>query len=153
MEEVAFNYRLIPGTVGWSEAQLQVGQASASLTASDIGDALGDLVRAALALARGAEDARVSWAEEPGEFRWILTRTGQDLMVRVLWFDDGPWSDKPDEHGREVLTATCHLQPFCAALAQGAERVRDEHGETGYREMWDFADFPSQELDALLALT
>jgi hypothetical protein len=151
--QVAFDYRLVPNIVGWSESHLLIGAASARLTASDIGDALGDIVRAALALARGVDEVRVVWANEPGEYRWVLTRSRQVLSVRLLWFDDGPWSRKPDDRGREVLAATCEVQMFCAAVAQGAARVRGEHGVAGYRKHWDFSDFPSQDLDALLALT
>jgi hypothetical protein len=65
MADVQFKYRLRGH--GWSEGRLQVGPASVELTASYLDDALGDLVRGALALARGATEVRLAWAEGPGE--------------------------------------------------------------------------------------
>lgn len=80
--EVEFTYRLTGA--GWSEALLTIGAASTRLSASYLDDALGDLIAAAV-LAPGAESTiRVSWAEEPGEFRWVLDSSGDQLAVRIL---------------------------------------------------------------------
>jgi hypothetical protein len=150
MADVQFKYRLRGH--GWSEGRLQVGPASVELTASYLDDALGDLVRGALALARGATEVRFAWAEEPGEFRWVLVRLGRSLSVRVLWFEDGPWSSVPDERGRELLAAACDPKAFWTAIANGARAVRDEMGTDGYKQRWVAHDFPSEQLDELLAL-
>lgn len=83
--EVEFVYR--PTGTGWSEARLTIGRASTPLSASYLDDALGDLVRATATLPQAQSTVRVSWAEEPGEFRWVLDRSGDELSVRLLWFD------------------------------------------------------------------
>ncbi|NIK55714.1 hypothetical protein [Kribbella shirazensis] len=148
--DVQFEYR-VRGK-GWGEGRLQVGPTSVELTASYLDDALGDLVRGALALARGAAEVRFAWAEEPGEFRWILTRLGESLSVRVLWFDDGPWSSQADEHGSQLLAASCDPMTFCMAVADGARAVRDDMGTEEYKRRWAAHDFPNEHLDELLAL-
>jgi hypothetical protein len=79
VDQVQFEYRLTGH--GWSEARLQIGESWIALTASYPDDALGDLVRGVLALARGAHQIRVSWAEQPGEYRWVLTAQGSSVNV------------------------------------------------------------------------
>lgn len=119
MPSAVFEFRFTGA--GWAKARLQVGPALADLSASYLDDALGDLVRATAALSSGAEQVRVSWTEEPGEFRWILTARGRMLDVEILWFDK-IWSDADDGDGQEVLRASCFLQSFCRAVA-GAQVV------------------------------
>lgn len=143
MTDVQFVYRLTGA--GWSEARLTIGAGSTALSASYLDDALGDLVAAAVALAEAASTIRVSWAEEPGEFRWVLDRSGDRLAVRVLWFD-ALWGSDPDENGTVLLDATCSLVAFQRAIASGARAVLDEWGEDGYRAKWIEHDFPTARL-------
>lgn len=141
--EVEFVYRLT-GT-GWSEARLTIGAASTPLSASYLDDALGDLVRATAALAQADSTVRVSWAEEPGEYRWVFDRSGDAVSVRVLWFDS-LWGPDPDEKGKVLLNATCSVKAFQRAIASGARAVLNEWGETGYRAKWVEHDFPTTAL-------
>lgn len=141
--EVEFTYRLTGA--GWSEARLTIGAASTPLSASYLDDALGDLVAAAVLLPDAESAIRVSWAEEPGEFRWVLDRSGDQLAVRVLWFDS-LWGPDPDEKGNVLLDATCSLVAFQRAIASGARAVLDEWGEAGYRAKWIDHDFPTATL-------
>lgn len=144
--DVEFVYRLTGA--GWSEARLTVGAASTPLSASYLDDALGDLVRATAALHQAQSTVRVSWAEEPGEFRWVLDRSGDQLSIRVLWFDS-LWGPDPDEKGKLLLHATCLLTAFQRAIAFGARAVLDEWGEAGYRAKWIEHDFPADALGEL----
>jgi hypothetical protein len=141
-----FEYHLTG--LGWCEARLQVGSSWVGLTASYLDDALGDLVRGVLALARGAHQVHVSWAEEPGEFRWVLTQEGASVDVRILWFDE-LWGSAEDDRGRERLRASCPTRSLCLAVAQGAQAVLDEHGIAGYKERWIEHDFPAEALKEL----
>lgn len=147
MSEVRFDYRLTGA--GWSKAEIRIGPVSASLSASYLDDALGELLAGVLAMARGAEQVRVSWTEEPGEFRWVLTARGDAVDVRIVWFAD-MWSDAADDEGDERLRATCSLASLCAGVADGARVVLTEHGAAGYWERWRH-DFPAQSLAELEA--
>ena len=140
---VAFTYRLTGA--GWSEARLTIGAASTPLSASYLDDALGDLVAAAVLLSGAESTIRVSWAEEPGEFRWVLDRSGDQLAVRILWFD-ALWGTDPDEKGEVLLEGRCSLVAFQRAVAAGARAVLDEWGEVGYRAKWIDHDFPTATL-------
>lgn len=137
--EVEFEYRLTG--VGWSEASLKIHAVSTTLTASYLDDPLGDLIAAVAALPRATSTVRASWAEEPGEFRWVLDRRGDELSVRVLWFDDLR-GRAADGDGALRLEATCSVTAFCRAIAAGARAVLEEWGEAGYRKRWREHDFP-----------
>lgn len=143
LTDVHFVYRLT-GT-GWSKATMTIGGASTPLSASYLDDALGDLVAAAVLLPSAESTIRVSWAEEPGEYRWLLDRAGEHLAVKVLWFNE-LWGSDPDEKGKVLLDATCSLIAFQRAIASGARAVLDEWGEAGYRAKWIDHDFPTATL-------
>lgn len=148
--KVEFDYRLV-GT-GWSEARFAVGDAWVGLTASYLDDALGDLLLAARLLVEGDTTASASWAEEPGEYRWIMERSGPKVRVRIVGFPE-LWSDAPLEEGEVLLDASCELRELLTALAAGARQVLDAHGEAGYREKWVDHAFPLEHLEALEAAT
>ncbi len=145
---VEFDYRLV-GT-GWSEARFAVGEEWVGLTASYLDDALGDLLLAVRRLIEGDDEARASWAEEPGEYRWLFSRAGDQVRVRVLSFP-GLWSDAADSEGEALIDVTCSLEDLIEGIAAGARRVLESHGEEGYREKWVDHDFPLEHLEALEA--
>jgi len=143
---VEFDYELV-GT-GWSRARFAVGERWVELSASYLDDALGDLLAATRAIAAGGASARASWAEEPGEYRWLLDRDGDELRVRILEYRE-LWSGRTDEEGEVLLDATCELRAFVAAIAAGARKVLETHGTAGYRERWVEHSFPSDRLSEL----
>ena len=138
-----FRYELV-GT-GWAVARLTCDDQSAELTASYLSDALGDLLVAAWTLTEGETDVRCSWDEEPGEYRWLLHCDGDNVNVRVLWFDQ-PWGHQPDDQGRIVFYARPTLESFVRALVDGASAVQQLHGHDGYRKKWVDHNFPADTL-------
>lgn len=141
-----FNYELV-GT-GWAAARIACDGETADLTASYLSDALGDLLLAAWTLTEGDTDARCSWDEEPGEYRWLLHREDGHVDVRVLWFDE-LWGHQPDDQGRTVFHARPTLRSLLHALATGAGAVHQRHGTDGYRDKWVDHDFPADTLTAI----
>jgi hypothetical protein len=148
-----FTYDLI-GT-GWAKARIAQGDDWAVLTASYISDALGNLLGVVLALLDGADEARCAWDEEPGEYRWLLRRSGTDVAITVIGFPE-LWSEQPDSEGTVLFSAAAPLSLFATAVADGADRLLAEHGAEGYEQRWVDAPFPSDLLASIrerLALT
>ena len=145
---VEFTYRLT-GT-GWAEARIADGQVTATITASYVGDALGELLGAVGLLLDGAADARCSWEEEPGEYRWVFERAGSDLRLRVIAFAD-VYAHEPDHSGTVVFETAAPLREVASAIADGAQEVLDEYGETGYLRRWAEHPFPVGHLDLIQA--
>ena len=141
-----FDYRLTG--LGWAEARVSDGASTATITASYLDDALGDLLEAVGVLLEGAEEARCSWTEEPGESRWTFRREGAAVQLRVLVFP-GMYSHEPDGTGVVVFDTLQPLREVARAIATGAQAVLDEHGEDGYLQRWYEHPFPSGHLEAI----
>jgi hypothetical protein len=147
--EVEFSFRLT-GT-GWAGGRIAVGESVATLTASYLSDALGDVIRAVRALLEGGENARASWEEEPGEYRWVFQRRASEVQIRLLAFPD-VYDKAPDREGEALLDATCSLIDLGLAVASGAQQVLDELGPDEYQQKWVEHPFPTQDLAALYQL-
>ena len=128
-----------------------IGDEQAHLTASYIGDALGDLVRAGLEIADGRKAARVTWALEPGCFRWRFDRRGADLDVEI-WRYAEDWRADSEADGSLVLHAECTVLAMCRAISAAAHSVLDVHGVDGYLAEWGPTAFPVNDLAQLDAL-
>lgn len=145
-EPVEFSYEL--EGMGWSRARLRIGERSAEVTASYLSDALRDLT---LAIVEGADQASVSWAEEPGEYRWVLQRgSGNQMRLRVEWFDE-LWKRRTE--GSLEFDASCDVSAFAAAIGSASRTLFQELGADGYARQWGKHDFPLSELRALEAAT
>ena len=138
-----FEFRLTGS--GWARGRIAIGEQSAEVTASYLGDALADLLEAVLELCEGATESRASWAEEPGEYRWVFERLPFGVRVRLLDFPHMP-SDAPDKDGRLLFDEDCSLWQLASAVAAGARRTLEEHGVEGYEAEWLANPFPGEEL-------
>ena len=130
---VTIDYKLT-GT-GWAICHIDLFGTRYTVTASYLSDALLALVNGTNHLLAGGAEARFSFDEEPGEYRWILRRTGDGgLAVRILAFPQ-LWGGKPDEDGDVLADATCQLGEFARALLLALNSVLEEVGVAGYRDV------------------
>lgn len=143
---LSIEYDLV-GT-GWSTCVVRDDDKWVELTASYLSDALGNLAATAVILAQGADEARFSFDEEPGEYRWVIHGRGRDVRVRILAFKK-LWGNEPDEVGEEVFATTCDRMVFGRAVLRALERVLEKFGSEGYKEKWVDADFPHREFAEL----
>jgi hypothetical protein len=143
-----FDYRLTGP--GWSEAKVADEHRHATLSASYLSDALRSLLEAVALIVEGHTDARCSWDEEPGEFRWIFRRADDiDLVeLKILMFPQ-LCGDAPDGDGEEVFRTTQSALRFGRVVLAEAQRLCDEHGEEGYAEQWIEHPFPGDALARL----
>ncbi len=144
---LAINYRLT-GT-GWSECHISCGEQSCTTTASYLSDALGNLVRAAVALLSGFSAVTFSFEEEPGEYRWVVRSPRlNEIDLVILEFPD-LYGSKPDDEGKELFRVRCTPETFAQAVYEAASRVLAQEGEAGYAEKWADHQFPSGHLREL----
>jgi hypothetical protein len=144
---VRVSYRLIGS--GWSECNIVIDEYEATITASYLSDALRDLLGAVSRIVEGVSEATASFAEEPGEYRCRFFRQGPDrLHVRILEFPN-LWSNRPDEEGSVVLDAECRLRTFAGAVFSASQKLLEESGMEGYRDMWGRHDFPIEQQEKL----
>jgi hypothetical protein len=143
-----FEFRL----TGHGSATAEIGDEASHVTivASAISDPLGDLLHALWRLMEGEPETQCSWEDEPGEYRWIMTRLEGVMELRVLEFDQSH-PRLPDESGRLVLRTRQSLPAFARAIALGASRTLELNGDAGYRERWFGRPFPSRTLALIQA--
>jgi hypothetical protein len=135
---------------GWATAAVSNGDATISVLASYLTDALGDLARAARGLLRGQAEVTFSFVEEPGQHRFVITRRADDLDIKIFHLPRAFASGV--EGGRLVFSATSDVRSFANSAINCLRNVLDEVGETEYRRRWRNHDFPRQVLDDLLLL-
>ncbi len=140
---VSFAYHLVGG--GWAECTIAIDELHATMTASYLSDAFGDLLGAVIRVVEGQPEATASFTEEPGEYRWRFFRKGPDrLLIRVLDFP-GLWSDRPDEEGQVLFEAECRLRTFAGAVLSESQRLLEKHGPEGYLALWHNHEFPLEK--------
>lgn len=144
---VSFAYHL--AARGWAECTIAIDEQHATIMASYLSDAFGDLLGAVIRMVEGQPEATASFAEEPGEYRWRFFRKDPDrLLVRIFTFP-ALWSDRPDEEGKLLLEAECRLRTFAGAVLAEAQRLLEKHGKEGYLEMWGNYEFPFEKHEQL----
>ena len=126
MSATKLNFSLQRFPHGWWGATLSDGLEEATITASSIpSEPLLPLLWAVRLLLLGTSEARCSWWEEPGEYRWLFSRRDESVLIHILWFKDiGNWSD---EKGQTVLKMECDLLAF-------AKRFSQQLNQIGYQE-------------------
>jgi hypothetical protein len=144
---VTFAYHLVGS--GWAECTIAIDDRHATMTASYLSDALGDLLGAVIRMVEGQPEATASFAEEPGEYRWRFFRKEPDrLLIRILDFPQ-LWGDRPDEEGKVLFEAECRLRPFAGAVLSESQGLLDKHGREGYLGMWHQHEFPLEAQEEL----
>jgi hypothetical protein len=134
---------------GSATAEIDDEAAHLEVIASYISDPLGDLLHALWRLMEGDPEARCSWEDEPGEYRWIMNREIDEVVLRILEFPNSHPA-QPDDLGRLVFQTRQGISTFARAIALGASRTLEVNGDVGYRDGWG-RPFPSRTLTLIQA--
>jgi hypothetical protein len=133
---------------GWACCKIETVDSTASVTASYLGDALGDFANAVVNLLQGDKSARFSFDEEPGEFRWILERQAESISIRILEFKH-LWGNEPDEEGTILLNTSVPFIEFLRAVNKMLQSVLEKYGTHGYKKKWVEHDFPLAQFETI----
>lgn len=136
---------------GWADCEVDIDGQTATVYASYIDDALGGFAPGIRSLLWGMDEARFSFADEPGEYRWILIPRDQQLHCRILLFNDFPTS-MHDKYGKVILNCRCDFHEFISASLAMMTGVLAEHGVDGYLKKWVRHEYPMKELREIEAL-
>lgn len=158
MADVPFHIHYRLDGAGWATCDVSHGEKRVTVTASYLSDALGQLAAGALMLRLGAPSVRISFDEEPGQYRWGFDWDDGDdvgeayLRVRIWWFRD-LWSRLPDDDGELRFESIVSYDDVCSEVVRALDEVLATHGEAGYRKQWRTYEFPKAILDELRRLT
>src|SRR6185437_14618089 len=132
--------------IGWVDCTIEIGEATATATASYLSDALDELAGAVVALLRGNEQSTATFVDEPGEYRWEFARERSDgVRIRIRFLGAGSVN-------YPIFEAETLLGTFAGALLSELERLLREYGTAGYKERWVRHDFPERRIDELKTL-
>lgn len=123
---VQFSFRLTGS--GWARARLAHGSEEVELPASYLSDAIGEVLLAVAEVQDGGHSAVASWELEPGEYRWLFSRTNAEVSLQVLAFRDSH-PRLPDAEGSVIFAATCPVDEMARAFAEGARTVLSLEGD------------------------
>ena len=143
---------------GWASLNVRVGGSEVEI--GSVGyctDALGDLVRAAVAIATGAMTAQVIFDGEPTLWGIVIQDGWQSALrpqsyrfsVRSRSRDDGTSPSQVSSWSDVVAEGYITADAFAMAVSEAAHLVLTEHGEEGYLARWDMHPFPARALVAL----
>ena len=139
---------------GWADFRLSIGDHRIETRASHLHDAIGELARAAVRLARGGLEARCSFVEEPGALILVVQRDSNDLgRVQVSAFAAASWSDRAvmfAERSEPLFEGTCAISELTAAILSSLQSLLLTYGAEDYRRRWGWA-FPANEVEILSA--
>jgi hypothetical protein len=130
---------------GWADCTVADAENKVHVTASYVAEAPEGLLTAVARLVVGATETRVQFEAEPTAFRWIFSRGGDDVRVRILQLPDG---GRPDEAGTEIWSSLQTVDSVARAVIRCFDEVAQRHGEGGYHRKWR-SPFPRFELEAL----
>jgi hypothetical protein len=114
---------------GWWQAILSDGAQQATITASSIPEEpLLPLLWAVRLLLLGAEESKCTWWEEPGQYRWLFSRTEKQMQIHILWFTGGRVG-LSDEKGKTVVRLEGDLLAFAKRLAHQLSQLEYQEGK------------------------
>jgi hypothetical protein len=114
---ISFSYGLREGRLS---CELAVDGSSVVHAVAGWHDGLRELVVAACEMLGRAHEATASFQEEPGEFRWRISRlTENRIRVRIIEFGD--WATgQPDAAGKLLFDRPCGAVAFARAVFEGS---------------------------------
>lgn len=134
---ISFRYEL--EGAGWADTYLSDGASSATIPASYICDALRNLVDAIQSLFT-TNSAVCIWQEEPGKIKWLFSKTGDFVELRVEWWNDTRTHPDRDEWrlvlDRVMFSGQTTLIDFAIQVDRELHRLLDKWGLDGYLREW-----------------
>jgi hypothetical protein len=152
MQSVTLVYKL--DGAGWASATIVTPQKGVAFSPSYLSDALGDLVRAVVGIAKARRsqppfvfEQRVEWFGEPVGLDLIF-ETQQEGEVRLQLVE------MPDEShrrtGRQVLfDDQIDFDIFARSVHGQTSQIFEALGANGYKEKWTLHEFPEDDMRML----
>jgi hypothetical protein len=125
---------------GWASCAIGDSQAEVVLTASYVSAAPEELLTAVARLLAGGTQAEARFEAEPSVFRWIFTREGAEVSIRVLQLPDRLAAETEIWRTRQPLHTLARVTVRCF------DDVARKYPE--YDDLWG-RPFPHSTLETL----
>ncbi|WP_342041938.1 hypothetical protein [Bacillus sp. OTU2372] len=139
-----FQYRLTGA--GWAQCELEINSKKYSFSAGYLTDSLGDFLKTLLNInplyteeVYIENGAQFFWDEEPRGAEWHFRYLGDDkMLLEITEYEDVSSSLEP----KIILQTECSYDEFLSKVMSEADRILNEYGIVGYKEMWYEHEFP-----------
>lgn len=132
---------------GWVKAVILSDEREITMFGSRLSDAMCDLIIAVNKLAYGEKESICTWHEEPGQYRWLFSKHGKEITLRILRFDN-TFSGLANEKGIEILSGNEYTIAFVRNIIRSIDELKYKYGTDGYERIWAY-EFPERELKIL----
>ena len=132
---------------GWIKVKISSDNNEYDVTGSYLSDCVFDTITASTALLLGANEIIFKWQEEPGEHRWLLLKENDELIIKILFFNN-EFNNKENESGKLVFETRVSLIEYFRSLIRGIDRLIYNIGTDEYYKLWNY-EFPIDKLDKL----
>lgn len=130
---------------GWAVCAVGDQHAQATIDCSHIIDAPKDLLAAVARLVLYETETRAVFEAEPTGYRWIFSRRGEQVEIRLLELRD---VSQPDGSGAEIWSSQQPIDTVARVVLRCFDDVARKHSESDYQAKWH-RPFPRAELEAL----
>lgn len=114
-------------------------------------DAFTDLIMLVNALLRGATQSACSFEDDQGQYRLVVARVNDNIMLRVFQFDK-TFSFADVSKGELIFEGECELVVFAGQVKWEMEKLLYKHGAKELETLtWRYR-FPSEYYDELTHL-
>jgi hypothetical protein len=139
---------------GGASCELTDGTSAKSFVFDYLTDALADLLFGMTGLYGRWRTERFFFDAVSTEIRWVLRRLDEtNVMLSIHRLQDLAVSlDLPDTAGELEWRSTHSRADLVHAVLRAAEAVLEQHGEEGYRVLWQAHPFPMAALQDLRRL-
>ncbi len=150
MSEFRFSYRV--KSRGNAEASVSANGHEEDISPTFITDPLRDLARELIVMLKnpGVERVSCEWVYEPGQYRWIVTRRADRVLIRILLVGF-TYSHHEDDECESIFEAECSLLRLATQVKGQMHQVLNDLGQDEYRKLWG-GDFPMSEFLQLTQL-
>jgi hypothetical protein len=144
-------------TPGRAQVALEADDLRVAMQATDVTDALGDLVRATANLLEGGERASVVFEDAPGVHEWSFERRGDTVHIRIhSWSDRGSGATNMILSQERSVSIACPLTALARELTLVLDVLWVGHGPDGWARLSPRHPYPRTErrrLRQLLAVS
>ncbi len=150
LNQFRFSYRI--KSRGNAEAIVAANGQEQDISPTFITDPLRDLAQELIVLLKNPSAERVSceWVYEPGQYRWVITRKGPSVLIRILLVGFAS-SHREDDALEVIFQAQCSLLRLATQVKGQMHQVLNDLGREEYKKLWE-GDFPMSEFLQLAQL-
>jgi hypothetical protein len=121
------------------------GQSFVTAVSHQPHDSVRDLIKALLALLDGEERALVKWNQEPEEYDFELTRSGQEVQLKIIRYPD---HHRTEGAGEQIFAHTDSLGNISHTFREALQRLHRDRRTDEYAKNWR-REFPEAEYQQL----